>query len=205
MISHKTSWANLLWMKKWMSWVLFGTLTGLSLGCASMKTPAEDVENIPLNEKQFKGVLLVPEALDVLKVNNKSVAKLFGLGDRRFNLMPGRHQIELRYSQLWEMESEDHDLVKSKVQTINVNIAAGAEYRLNHEKATNLAESRKVAEDLKVWITTDKESALTVAEKQTLEVKQPDSHQLQQLKYWWERTSRYDKKSFKFWLISAED
>lgn len=182
--------------------IILGTVWGMLTSCVTTEADSESIQ--ALESLQYQGVLYVPQALDVLKLDHKNVFKVFGLGERRFELAPGLHEIELRYSQIWDSGFDDHQVVKSQSQILNINIVAGAEYRLNHDKATSLAESVKVAEDLKVWITTKKESTLTPIEKGIIEVEQADSHQLQQLKYWWERTSEVEKNRFKVWQINAQ-
>ncbi|WP_372762620.1 DUF2057 family protein [Pseudoalteromonas sp.] len=78
-----------------------------------------------------------PEEIIPLQVGERSIeSSLFSRVDN-VELAPGSYQLKLKYSDLYELGFDDHEVVESEPFWVQVTIAAGKDYILEFNRAKN--------------------------------------------------------------------
>lgn len=73
-------------------------------------------------------VLSVPAVIELLAVDGKSTSLNLKQRALKLALTPGEHQLELRYFNLWDLDADDHEIVKSRPILLNVVVKSGRQY-----------------------------------------------------------------------------
>lgn len=163
-------------------------------------------------------VVYVPYDITIKKINDRKFSSVFGRAGSRYRINAGIHRVELRYERLWEFTSDDHEVVKSDVITMDWELQAGVEYELKIDDAGSYELSKKVADKFSPWLrsvgTITKNQKEVVAAGNDLPVaataaavpteESIDSYQLKQLKIWWQRSSKQDRQRFFSWVTNNE-
>lgn len=73
-----------------------------------------------------------PEEIDVVAINDQEIrGGLFGGQEKSYKLDAGTHNISVRYKQLFDHRSGEHDVLKSDIVTLNqVQLQDGQNYQL---------------------------------------------------------------------------
>jgi uncharacterized protein len=73
----------------------------------------------------------VPEVIHILSIDGQEQPSSFFGSRAHVKMLPvGEHVLSLRYSQLFDISSEDHDIVKSSPMAIRFVAEAGQQYQL---------------------------------------------------------------------------
>jgi uncharacterized protein YccT (UPF0319 family) len=100
-----------------------------------------------------QATLVVPEALDILKVDNtKYSGKLFSLGDKTVKLGPGLHRIVVEYEVIWDISTDEHERVWSEPFQIAFVAEAGKQYYIKVPAFTYLKQAQKYADKPEIKI-----------------------------------------------------
>lgn len=97
----------------------------------------------------------VPMELEVLTINERRVERLGGLlsyGVRELHLPPGEWRFVAHYQDLFELDADRHDVVKSDPALFRVSGSAGGRFRLGFEPPASLEEARALAEHFDGWV-----------------------------------------------------
>jgi uncharacterized protein YccT (UPF0319 family) len=109
----------------------------------------------------------VPEVIHILSIDGQEQASsFFGSRTHVKKLSAGEHVLSLRYSQLFNTSSEDHDIVKSPPMAIRFVAEAGQQYQLvvnppkRHEAAVKFAKQPDIKLINKITGTTQQAIAI---------------------------------------------
>jgi uncharacterized protein YccT (UPF0319 family) len=165
------------------------------------------------------GLLIVPKDIQVLSINGKKMDK-FLLNDIAFNyqLLPGINHIRYRYASLWAVagvnarkDKSPSEMIESNIQTVDVNVMPGAEYRFKFKDATNREDALLLARHFNAVLVNDKNVPIAKGVEIPSESKMMATHEAQKatgtssnldaLKQLWEKASADEKQRFLKWAI----
>ena len=100
-------------------------------------------------------MLIAPEEIDVVAINDQEISGgLFSARENSYKLDAGVHNISVRYKQLFEHRTGEHDVLKSDIVTLNqVKLQDGQNYKLTLVGApSNFEEGKTFAEQPTVGV-----------------------------------------------------
>lgn len=118
-------------------------LVGLLTACASTG-PIRLYEGA---ERPLAEVALVslPEQVQVMAVDGSDTGGTMLQRNSSFVMLPGERVFSLRYVELFQINSEEHEVVRSRQAALRFTAEAGAEYRIEYDKQPSLEAARKFA------------------------------------------------------------
>jgi hypothetical protein len=73
----------------------------------------------------------IPEIIQILSIDGKEQnSTFFGSRDRKQQLTAGEHVLSVRYSQLFNLTADEHDIIKSKPLALRFVAETGKNYQL---------------------------------------------------------------------------
>ena len=199
-----------------------------SLSACTTQKALHHYTGAPLTEEQLVHIKL-PETIEIISIDNQRNKQFKGLllsGTRNIFVKPGQHQIALFYEALWDISSDEHEVVKSPPVIISFSAEAGQTLSISHKEAHSLLAARKLAKQFSAQAKTNNNTfnsvaaaivsplapisaanippALTAPTATTESNKAVDSKTsnkaLEQLKYWWHNANTQDKQAFQQWV-----
>ncbi len=83
-----------------------------------------------LGSGEQSAFLEVPNQLTLVSVDEVKTNYLLQNQGRGFLLPAGEHLLRVRFEQVWDTATDEHDIITSAVEELNVNLLAGERYRL---------------------------------------------------------------------------
>lgn len=126
--------------------VLTLLFTSLLLGACS-RSPVVRLYDGPKKPETKLAVVRVPVELEVLSINGRRVENLntlFSVGYKDLHLEPGRYRIIAYYKDLWEMNADAHDVIKSDPAVFVVDGEAGHFYKLGFDEPQTIEQAREL-------------------------------------------------------------
>src|SRR5690606_12885870 len=96
----------------------------------------------------------VPVELEILSINDRRIegaSTLFAYGHRDLQLLPGQYRIAAYYKNLFQLDADQHEIVKSDPALFTVNGNAGEVVALAFEKPANVDAAREMAKRFDGW------------------------------------------------------
>jgi uncharacterized protein YccT (UPF0319 family) len=162
-------------------------------------------------------VLHLPSDMAVLQVDGKAMRKrghLLGAIYEEILLLPGPHQLTLRYEDLWDHDQgDDYEKLRSKPVTVSFNPQTAGHYTLIHSRPQSLREAQALersfsAAAISFQKTGDAHPIPATAAKESTPPPLPPAPEMQStvdvLKYWWERTSENEREAFLRWVETTK-
>jgi uncharacterized protein YccT (UPF0319 family) len=87
----------------------------------------------------------VPSEIEVFTINGKEVDGVntfFATDFKELKLAPGRYEILAYYKELWQLDADNHDIVKTNPANFIVDGKAGEKWQLDYDKPANVEEAR---------------------------------------------------------------
>jgi uncharacterized protein YccT (UPF0319 family) len=110
--------------------------------------------------------LSFPEELVPLQVNGEKVEHSLFSKKLDFNLPVGTHQVQVKYSDLYELDYDEHQTVSSEPFWVEVTIAQDGEYRLGFNRAGSIDTAEKFAQSPSVYVITPDNAQQKIAKVQ---------------------------------------
>lgn len=162
-------------------------------------------------------LLSIPEQVEVMAVDGHEPPPSFLKSNVELNMLPGEHVLSLRYVELFQLGSDEHDVVRSKQAALRFTAVAGTAYTLQAPKQLNHAAAKAFAKDPHFTVLDKQSGAITesTAIKSYAEASLMDSiskafsdsqaaastvTNLDLLKDVWARTSSEERSAFRAWL-----
>ena len=126
--------------------VLLITLLALLAACAG-KTPTIKLYDGADRPDSQLVTVRVPMELEVMMINDRRIdagSTLFTYGERKLMLAPGSYRIVAYYKNLWQINADEHEVVKSDPAVFKVDGTAGDVFRLGFDKPANLDQGRRL-------------------------------------------------------------
>jgi hypothetical protein len=114
-------------------------------GCAAPK-PLQLYEGAPKPAAELAH-LIVPMTITILEINDRPLDtfRVFVPEEQACDILAGDVSLKLRYDMIWDIDSEEYEVVKSEPITIQFKAEAGKTYRLEHEPAITRDDAHKLA------------------------------------------------------------
>lgn len=96
----------------------------------------------------------VPVELEILSINDRRIegaSTLFAYGHRDLQLLPGQYRIVAYYKNLFQLNADQHEIIKSDPALFTVNGNAGEVVALAFEKPANVDAAREMAKHFDGW------------------------------------------------------
>lgn len=87
----------------------------------------------------------VPEQIEVMSIDGREPPPSFLRSRVQLALLPGEHVLSLRYVQLFQINADEHDVIRSRQAALRFRAAAGEEYRLEMPPQPNREAARVFA------------------------------------------------------------
>lgn len=197
--------------------MLLGCVAGAMAPAAVM---AADAASTPASAK---ATVSVPELIQVLSIDGQeSSGNFFGSRAMNLTLEAGEHILSVRYTQLFQVTADDHDILKSKPMVIRFTADAGKVYQLtvNPPKRYEAAKEFAKAPDIRLIDKSSGVSQSATLIKSYAEASLVDSigkafqsvqeggdnskttNNLQMLQDIWSRATPDERQAFAAWLAS---
>ena len=164
-------------------------------------------------------LITVPEQIEVMAIDGQEPPPSFLKSRVQLALLPGEHVFSLRYVELFQLSSDEHEVVRSKQAALRFTATAGSSYRLESPPQKNRDAAVKFAKapifnlvSLKDGSSTESTAIKSYAEASLIDTlnkafstvsedgtpKQPGNLDL--LKDVWTRASPEEQAGFRAWL-----
>jgi len=111
----------------------------------------------------------LPEALELMAVNGKKLP-LIWQSRSEFAFPPGTHRLRVRYVYVWDVGSEDHEIVRSEMRDIRVSLKSGVRYHFGDGPEYQTPEQAKQELPNEVVQLFRSSNAISIARDNTLPV-----------------------------------
>jgi uncharacterized protein YccT (UPF0319 family) len=197
--------------KRGMAWALGCAL--LLNGCAA-QGPVRTYEG-PERPAAEVAVLTTPEQIQVMAIDGREPPVGFLKSNVELALLPGEHVLSLRYVQLFQVNADEHDIVRSSQAALRFTAAPGARYRLEVPPQPNRDAARQFAKAPQFRLVGDGAAVESVPIKSFAEASLVDTiskafeaqgeparpvTNVDLLKDVWGRSSAQEREAFRSWL-----
>ncbi|EKF75523.1 hypothetical protein A11A3_04164 [Alcanivorax hongdengensis A-11-3] len=96
----------------------------------------------------------VPTELEVFTINGKQVDganTFFATGHKDLKLAPGRYEILAYYKELFQLDADNHEIIKTNPANFIVDGKAGETYQLGFKKPQDVDEARAMEDNFSGW------------------------------------------------------
>ncbi|KZW99991.1 hypothetical protein JL49_14010 [Pseudoalteromonas luteoviolacea] len=97
------------------------------------------------------GEVKFPEELLPLQVNNTEIEHSFFNKVRTLELPTGVHRIKVKYSDLFELDYDEHEVVDSAPFWVEVELGEG-DYQVRFEEIEDVEQARRFAKSPSIWL-----------------------------------------------------
>lgn len=115
-------------------WVFLG-IVGLGLGLSGCAVKSA-------SQPALKSVVVTPESVIMHSLDGKELGMKFIGVKQRTPLSLGEHRAVLQYADLFELDGDDHETVKSALVAVTFTATQEGTYAVSHKPVKGLAESR---------------------------------------------------------------
>lgn len=122
-------------------------LVTLAAGCSVLK-PASQVSlyDGPERSQTDIAAVVATDHVQLLAVDGKELSgSLFDAHETRFNLLPGEHVLSVRYTDFFQLNAENHEVVRSRPVALRFVAVAGETYRFQFDKPKTVDAANKFA------------------------------------------------------------
>ncbi|WP_046005843.1 DUF2057 domain-containing protein [Pseudoalteromonas rubra] len=105
-----------------------------------------------LSGQALAAQLYFPEELLPLQVGQKEIEHSFFNKVRELSLAAGRHQLRVKYTDLYEIGYDDHEVIESKPFWVTVEVAEQGDYHVEFERADTLKAAKQFAKQPQLWL-----------------------------------------------------
>ncbi|WP_125783396.1 DUF2057 domain-containing protein [Pseudoalteromonas rubra] len=105
-----------------------------------------------LSGQALAAQLYFPEELLPLQVGQKEIEHSFFNKVRELSLAAGRHQLRLKYTDLYEVGYDDHEVIESKPFWVTVEVAEQGDYHVEFDRADTLKAAKQFAKQPQLWL-----------------------------------------------------
>ena len=155
--------------------------------------------------------LILPIDFEIVSLDNVAVSQFeqsFRTHELVIRLAPGEHTLVLKYSDVWEIDSENHDKLTSGLLTFSDSFNAGQAYQVHTPKLLSYEQAKQFIADPKVSLRSErqiieshhspKDNPMSFSKDD--KPQQVDYPNLRQLQFWWENANQFERNQFKQWL-----
>jgi len=158
--------------------------------------------------------LILPLNFELLTLDGETVSQFnqtFRNHDLHIKLAPGFHTLVMRYSDIWQIDAENHDKLTSGQFTFTGTFAAQEIFKIQTPPITTYLQAQNFVASPSINLVSqskvlpgshlEKRDPLKFSEDDNIE--QVTYPNLKQMKFWWAQASQYERNEFKQWLSNT--
>ncbi|MFT5592260.1 MAG: hypothetical protein ACI8SR_000619 [Oceanicoccus sp.] len=158
--------------------------------------------------------LILPLNFELISLDTQPVARFtqtFRNHDLTIKLTPGEHTLVLRYNDVWQLDADNHETLRTGQITFTDKFTSGEIFRIQTPPIDTINQAKQFIQAPKVVLVgkeqtiagshLEKENPLVFTQDENID-KVTYPH-LKQLQFWWLKASEYEKRQFKQWLTST--
>lgn len=182
-----------------------------SAGCAQTGTiKLYDGPNLP---PALTASISLPLELEPLQLDGNAINQglyRFRTGPMQLSLSKGQHQLIVRYDNIVDINSEQHEHFVSLPMVLDFTVQGGEQGEISlPQNVKQLPDIRAYVADPKVTLRLDEQriNSLQLKNERQLSLQETTdaaaaskTPQLQQLQFWWQQASEYEQVLFMRWL-----
>ncbi len=129
-------------------------LVTLASGCSTL-VGGKDIAlySGPERSQAQVATVVATEDVQLLAVDGRELGgSLFGARETRFSLLPGEHVLSVRYNGFFQLNSENHDVVRSRPLALRFVAQAGETYRFDFPRPKNAEAANRFAKDAELTL-----------------------------------------------------
>lgn len=191
-------------------------LAMMSLMACATQGPLKTYEG-PVRAIGEVALIRVPEQIEIMSVDGHEPPSSFLKSNVELSMLPGEHVFSLRYVELFQITSDDHDVVRSKPAALRFTAVAGASYKLEVPRQANHGAAKEFAKEPHFSLVNSRDGGVTESApiKSYAEASLIDTiskaftesqtetapvTNLDLLKDVWTRTTPEERNAFRVWL-----
>ncbi len=121
---------------------------------ACARSPVVQLYDGPTKSDSQVLTVRVPSEIEVFTINGKEVDGVntfFATDFKELKFTPGRYEILAYYKELWQLDADNHEIVKSNPANFIVDGKAGEKWQLGYEKPQDVEEARALEDTFSGW------------------------------------------------------
>ena len=129
------------------------TLCALFLA-ACARSPVVQLYDGPAKADSQVLTVKVPSEIEVFTINGKElegVNTFFATDFKELKLAPGRYEILAYYKELWQLDVDNHEIVKTNPANFIIDGKAGDQWQLGFDKPQNVEEASAMEDSFSGW------------------------------------------------------
>ena len=146
------------------------TLCALFL-TACARSPVVQLYDGPAKADSQVLTVKVPSEIEVFTINGKEVEGVntfFASDFKELKLAPGRYEILAYYKELWQLDADNHEIVKTNPANFIIDGNAGGQWLLGFNKPQDVDEARSLEDSFYGWVENTKTGDRVDAEESGL-------------------------------------
>lgn len=109
-------------------------------------------------------VLSVPETIELMAINGERAPLVLKQRDVKLALVPGEHRLEIRYFNLWDLDADSHEIVKSSPVVLKLSLKSGRQYQFQVPPVfESPAQAREYVRDFQPQVVTTTPAVMVAA------------------------------------------
>lgn len=141
---------------------------------ACARTPVVQLYDGPAQSDSKVLTVRIPSELEVFTINGKEVEganTFFATDHKDLKLTPGRHEILAYYKELWDLDADNHEIVKSNPANFVVDGKAGELWTLGYPEPKDVDDARAMQDSFSGWAENTRTGEKVAAEESGLILK----------------------------------
>lgn len=193
--------------------LIFQLFLLFTLSACAAEGPIKAYDEKAVTDTVSLSFLYLPPEIELIEVDGKSFdTPLITAGYNEVHLLPGRHQIAVKYLKFWG-DATAGSLVASKPVIFDLNVQAKAKYYLKYDQPKDELAAQSMVQKFSPWLADQHGVKVQVASGQhgtktltsgnnagSASNAPTGDIPLEQLKYWWKSASFKEKKAFESWM-----
>ena len=121
---------------------------------ACARSPVVQLYDGPAKADSQVLTVSVPSEIEVFTINGKEVDGVntfFATDFKELKFAPGRYEILAYYKELWQLDADNHEIVKSNPANFVIDGKAGEKWQLDYDKPANVEEGRALEDTFTGW------------------------------------------------------
>lgn len=121
---------------------------------ACARSPVVQLYDGPAKSDSQVLTVRVPSEIEVFTINGKEVDGVntfFATDFKELKFTPGRYEILAYYKELWQLDADNHEIVKTNPANFIVDGKAGEKWQLDYDKPANVEEARALEDTFTGW------------------------------------------------------
>ncbi len=186
-------------------WVLLSTTLA---SCSNHKTLR--LYSGPALNHELESTLILPLEFTLLSVDGEEIStatQTFRNTQLTIKLPAGPHTLIMQYSDIWQIDDENHDKLSTGPLVFELNMAQQETFFIKTPQLTHYEQGLAFIKNPTVHLQSGHQSVVAshIAKEDPLVFRTSHANAevtlpyLQQLKFWWAKASEYERKQFNKW------